>query len=246
MRTIDGLANELARLWAELTGRKDVSPTLARVEAWAREHPLQGSLLARDSTAPLLASLLGRGELSILGAAGSALESVQEGIARLDLYALNLPRQARWQAEAAFQDMARSPEAERAAGALDRAFELAAPLSELAGETSGIISRERAAVMEGLDRDRVALQVFLHQERRALMADVASERAAALQQADGMAHALVDQVFRRLQQVVLLVAVATLGLILAAALLGWLLLSRRRRGALPAPRPRATLTEREA
>jgi hypothetical protein len=246
VRTVEGLTNELARLWAALTGRQDVAPARARVEAWAREHPLQGSLLARDSTAPLLASLLGRGELSVMGAAGTALESVQEGIARLDLYAINLPRQARWQAEAALQDMAGSPEAARAAESIDRALQaldkaiaLAEPMSALAGETSAILSRER-----------LGLQEFVRSERRALVTALAAERDATLQQANGMARGLVDQAFDRLQQVVLRVAVAVLALLLIAGILGWLLLSRARRRPAPAPwadpRPAVKLTEREA
>jgi hypothetical protein len=250
VRTVEGLAGELARLWAELTGRQDVGPARARIEAWAHEHPLRGSLLARDSTAPLLASVLGRGELSVMGAAGTALESVQDAIARLDLYAINLPRQARWQAEAAVQDLSNAPGVERAIASLDHAIALAEPLSELAAETSAIVSRERTAVLAGIDRERAALQRFLRDERRALLADIASERAAALQQADGVARGLVDRVFDRLQRVLLLVAVATVGFVLAMALLGWLLLSRRRRGGIlaPAADPRggARLTEREA
>jgi hypothetical protein len=250
VRTVEGLADELARIWAEVTGQPDVAPTRARVEAWARAHPLQGSLLARDSTAPLLANVLGRNEVSVMGAAGTALESMQDALARLDLLALNMPRQARWQAEAAVQDLTMSPEVERAAAALDRALDLVEPLSELAGETDAIISRERAAVLAHMDRERVALEGFFRDERRAMVADLASERDAALRQAGGLAHGIVDQVFSRLQQVLLQAAVAALGLIVVAALLGWLLLSRGRRRALLAPdagpRPRAALTEREA
>jgi hypothetical protein len=250
VRTVEGLADQLARLWAEVTGRPDVAPTRGRVEAWARAHPLQGSLLARDSTAPLLANVLGRSEVSVMGAAGTALETMQDAIARLDLLALSLPRQARWQAEAAVQDLTTSPEVGRAAAALDRALDLVEPLSELAGETDAIISRERAAVLAHMDRERVALEGFFRDERRAMVADLASERDATLRQADGMAHGIVDQVFSRLQQVLVQAAVAALGLIIVAALLGWLLLSRgRRRGVLApsaGPRTGARLTEREA
>jgi hypothetical protein len=249
VRTVEGLADELARLWAELTGRPDVSPTRARIDAWARAHPLRGSLLARDSTVPLLANLLGRGELSVLDAAGSAVESVQEALARLDLYAINLPRQARWHGEAAFEDLVRSPQVEHAVDSLDRALDLAEPLSQLASETGAIVSRERAAVLEGIDLQRVAFEGFVSDERRALVTAVASERHAALREADDLAHQLVDQVFDRLQRLVLLVAVATLAVVVAAALLGWLLLSPRRRRATlaPSPAPRSRpLTEREA
>jgi hypothetical protein len=253
LRTVEGLADELARLWAELTGRPDVAPARARVEAWARAHPLRGSLLARESTAPLLAGMLGRDEMSVLGSAATALESVQDAIARVDLYALNLPRQARWQAEAAVQDIAHSPEVERAVASLDHALELARPLSELAAETSDIVSRERAAVLAHMDRERVALQGFFRDERAAMVAAVAAERDATLRQADGMAQGLVDRVFARLERVLLRVAAVVLGLLLVAAALGWLLwlfLLRGRRRGIPAPSVgpgrRATLTEREA
>src|SRR4029077_10277535 len=122
-------------LWAEMTGRPDVAPTRARVETWARAHPLKGSLLARDSTAPLVASLIGSSEISVMGAAGSALQSMEDGMARLDLYAITLPRQARWQAEAAVLDFTSSAEVGRAMEALDRAIELAEPMSEPAAHT---------------------------------------------------------------------------------------------------------------
>jgi hypothetical protein len=100
-----------------------------------------------------------------------------------------------------------------------------------------------------MDLERVALEGFFRAERRALVADVASERDATLRQADGMAQGIVNQVFERLQQVLLRVVVAALGLVILAAFCGWLLLSRGRRRVIVAPsgpRPSATLTEREA
>jgi hypothetical protein len=61
-----------------------------------------------------------------------------------------------------------------------------------------------------------------------------------------MAQGIVDRVFERLQRILLRAAVAALGLILAATLGGWFLLSRRRRRVTPAPAIRPTLREREA
>jgi len=259
VRTVESLADELARLWVEITGRPDVAPTRARVEAWAREHPLKGSLLARDSTAPLVANLLGSSELSVMGAAGSALQSMEEGMARLDLYTITLPRQARWQAEAAVQDFMASsqPQVEQAVAslnqALDRALDLAEPLSELAGDTDTILARERAVILAHMDGERLALQGFVRDfvrdERGALMAEVASERDATLRQADGIARGIVDQSFARLERVLVRAAVAALGLMIVAAFLGWLLLLRGRRRLIlePTTGPRgARLTEREA
>jgi hypothetical protein len=253
VQTVEGLASELARLWAELTGRPDVRPERGRIEAWARAHPLKGSLLARDSTAPLVANLLGSTELSVMGAAGSALASMEDAMARLDLYTVTIPRQARWQAEAAVMDFTSSPQVESTVAslnqALDRALDLTEPLSELAADTSAIISRERAAILTHMDGERLALQGFVRDERRAMVADLASERDATLRQADGIAHGIVDQVFVRLERVLLRVAVAVLGLLVVAAFLGWLLLWRGRRRLIlePSTGPRgARLTEREA
>jgi hypothetical protein len=253
IRTVEGLADELARLWMEVTGRPNVTPERARIEAWARAHPLRGSLLTRDSTAPLLASLLGRDEQSVMNAAGSALESVQDAIARADLYAVTLPRQARWQAEAVVQDLTTSPQVERTVAslnqALERALDLAEPLSQLAGDTDAMLTRERVAVLAHFDRERVALEGFVRDERRAISADLASERDATLRQADGIAHGIVDQVFARLERVLLRVAVAVLALIVVAAFFGWLLLWRGRRRLVLEPSPGsrgARLTEREA
>ena len=208
VRTVEGLADELARLWAALTGRPDVAPARARVEAWARAHPLRGSLLARDSTAPLLAGLLGRGELSLRGAAGTAVESIQDAIARIDLLC---PQPAPSGALASRGRRSRPGDVARGRSgarrrALDRAFELAEPLSELAAETSAIISRERVAVLADIDRERAALEGFSAPSAVPWWPTSPSERDATLQQVDGMAHGLVDQAFDRLQRLLLLAA----------------------------------------
>ena len=77
---------------------------------------------------------------------------------------------------------------------------VAEPLSDLASETNAIVSRERAAVLAGIDGQRAALEGFLREERQGLLAALTSEREAAMRQADGVARGLVDQVFERLQR----------------------------------------------
>jgi hypothetical protein len=222
--TIDGLADEMGGTWAKLTGRPDFARTREEIQSWARQHPLRGSLLARDSVTPLLAGLLGREDMTVLQAAGTAVATLDDAMARLDLYAVSLPREARWQAEAAVADMTASPEAERAVMALNHALELIEPIGRLAGQTSAIVARERAAVLADLHDERVGLQGFLSDERRSMLADLSMERQATLRQADELARGLVDRVFERLQRLLLLAALATLAVVLAAGLVlrGWL------------------------
>jgi hypothetical protein len=250
LATVDGLAGELAALWSRLTGG-DAGPARARVEGWARAHPLRGSLLARDSTAPLLAGLIDRSGLTMRAAAGSALEDLRDMITRVDLLALNLPRQARWQAEAALGDLALSPEVARARGAFEHGLELIEPFSELAGDTSALIRRERIAILASVDRERRALERFLREERRLFFAELGVERDATLRQTDELAAGLIDRTFDRVEHVLARAALWTLACLMALAgvlALVWLILSRRgpRRRPAPAPGSAPALREREA
>lgn len=259
VRDIEAMAGELAALWGQLTGNPDTGPARARVAKWARAHPLHGSLLARDSPAPLLAGFMDRSNESLMKAAGSALEDVQDLITRVDLYAVSLPRQARWQAEAAVGDLTRSPAATAATIALQDAVALLEPLSRLADQTSTLVARERTAVLADLDRKTRGLEAFisseLSRERQAVFAGIAAERDATLRQTSTVMETLVDRasdraidrVFDRLSGLLWRVALvaAVFAVVLALLLiLAWLLLTRPRRPeATPAPR---RLTEREA
>ncbi|AKQ63467.1 Methyl-accepting chemotaxis protein [Myxococcus hansupus] len=224
-RELEAMESEVMALWEDLSGHEDISHARALIHQWATEHPLTGSLTARESTAPLLATVSTRSGVSPLGAAAVLLEDARDLTTRMDLYAASLPRQARWQAELAASDAADLPVLGVALGELKRAVDLLGQLDALAAGVPALVSRERAAVLSELEQERRSLQAFVSAERQALMGDVDRERAAvmadlraervaALQQLDGLARGWVDHAFGRAARLLGLVCLAVFVLLL--------------------------------
>ena len=69
-----------------------------QVEQWAAAHPLEHTFAGRQSGASLLTSLRSADQdaFLVVGTVSDTLENLSE---RLNMYAAQLPKQARWQAE---------------------------------------------------------------------------------------------------------------------------------------------------
>jgi hypothetical protein len=203
-------------LWRELSGREDVSHLRELVHAWAAEHPLTGSLVTRESTVPLLAAFTERSGVGLLGSAAALLESTQDVVMRMDLYAGSLPRQARWQAELLAQEAMGAPVLVSAMDELGRAVDVLVRVGALAGDTPAWVAGERES-----------LQDFISSERQAVVSALHSERVEALAQVDTMGRGWVDRAFDRAEALVDhvlwwllgLLVLLLLGLLGAAALL---------------------------
>jgi hypothetical protein len=206
-----------------------VSAARERVHAWAAEHPLTGTLVSRESTAPLLASVARASGGGLRKKAAGLLEDTRDLTARVDLYAASLPRQARWQAELVAADAMNAPALHSAMAEMARTVDILDRVGSMAANTPALVARERAAVLEALDMERRSLQDFISSERQAVMAGVGQERAAvvdalhaervgALQQVDGLARGWVDHAFDRAGHLVdrvflWLLALVALGLV---------------------------------
>jgi len=232
-RPLEGLEAEVEALWKELSGKEDVSEARKLIHTWAAEHPLTGPLITRESTVPLLASVTDISRVSPLRAAAVLMEDTRDIVARVDLYAASLPRQARWQAELLMAEAATAPSLQAAVGELDRTVDILDRMGRLAEGVPALVARERAAVLGELDRSRLSLQEFASGERQALMAGVGDEREAvlaalhaerveALEQIDGMGYRWVDHAFDRADRLVdrvFLWVLALVGLLLLGGLL---------------------------
>lgn len=237
---IERMEAEIEQLWAELTGREDVSAMRERVYQWARENPLTQSLSARRSMAPLLAELSSREHVKLLGAAAQLLEDTQDLSTRLDLYAEYLPKQVRWQGEYLLRDLITDPS-------------LLSSAIDPQG-VAGLLDRQRSAVFQGLRAERLGMQQFLEKERTVLSANFELQLAKLLEAAsrerqalgagvDQSGHAWIDHFFDRatglanhlfflaLQLLLLLVIAAAL------AVASYVLISSRGRRRPPSPAP---------
>ncbi|XXF79984.1 chemotaxis protein [Myxococcaceae bacterium GXIMD 01537] len=241
---------EIEAVWKELADDADTTQMRARVHEWAAEHPLEGPIYARQSTAPLLATLTQMSRIRPLSAAATLLEDTRDLAARADVYSASLPRQARWQAEILATELSssamESPALRSAVDELARTVDVLDRLGTLAAGTPALVARERKAVLDSVNQERLALQTFITGERKAVLADVGSERAIvldalhtervqALQQLDGLAHGWVDHAFDRADRLVNHIFLWVLALA-ALALLGGLGLVLLLRGRRPSSR----------
>lgn len=75
------------------------------VEEWAREHPIDNRAFDRESAVPYLKKLRIGYDSSVFESVGDISQNVSGLSNRLNLYAAQLPREVRWQAEYVLADM---------------------------------------------------------------------------------------------------------------------------------------------
>ena len=161
-----------------------------QVEQWAAGHPIEHTFAGRTSGASLLISLRSdnKDAFLVVGEVSDTLENVSE---RVNTYAAQLPKQARWQAELLATGMTTGLRLERT---LDDVHDLGTVARQASGVLQGIpalldaereiLAAERRAVLAGIDGQRLqtlaVLQEYVTSERLALVAAVRDERVATI------------------------------------------------------------------
>jgi len=149
----------------------------------ARNYAIDSSFVSRQGSSIVLSEFTARAGSGALKSIGSLTETMDDLIARFDLHAEYLPKQARWQAQLMMIDEgfgSISPSLEHlaylevVAGQIDRLTPVVEALPDLVAE-------ERVAVLEALDAELSRILSFINQQRTILMdEDVRGEREAVL------------------------------------------------------------------
>jgi hypothetical protein len=217
----------------------------ARVEGWAKTHPVEHAFSARASGAALVADLRtdDRDVFLDVGTVSDVIENLSE---RLNTYAAQLPKQARWHAElllsahnldGALADVSEIGTAARRATDLlgdvpgllstERDVLIAAQREILAGERRAVLAEvhsQRVETLKYMTAERLAILAAVREERMALVAAFHEERLETLKEVDAMKTRAVDSAMAGFQDLVdytlWRVAALTFGLMLAAAALG--------------------------
>jgi hypothetical protein len=181
----------------------------ARVEGWARAHPVEYGFSSRASGGALVADLRSddRDVFLAVGAVSDLLENLSE---RLNTYAAQRPELARWQAEILIPGIAAALGVEAVAAdvhdlgiAARRAADLlsevpgmlAAQKDLLAGERRAIladVSAQRAQTLEFMTGERLAVLAAAREERMALAAALRQERMETLTELDAIKTRAVE------------------------------------------------------
>ncbi len=247
---VDAIAKDVT------TGPEAYAKARGDVEAWARQNPVERNLTSRPSIAAHFAER--RSVRDAFVAVGAVAESLENLSQRLNTYAAQLPKQARWQAELLVADMEHEPVVASVIGDLDALGTTARTANELLGEVPGdwgaedspvrrMLAAERRAVLQGINTqrletleyvtgERVATLAAVHEERLALVETLRQERIETLVEVDAIKSRGVDSAIAGLRELVdyalVRLAVLALFLMLSAATFGvvgyWLTVGRRR------------------
>lgn len=201
--TINHMDAEMEQLIRTAAPAANVADLRAKAGAWARTHPIRTELSGRQSVDPELIRIAGETDLGI----GSLLQSVEERLgditARLDVYNVYLPKQARWQAELLLSDISQDPQVEAAKSNLVVLSDALANTASRMDQLPAFVNQARAAVKSDVEEQRLAAQHFLrderletidalHHERVGTVADLRNERLAATEDIRGERRAVFD------------------------------------------------------
>ena len=186
------------------------------VRAWIADHPIEGQLMVRPTARADLAGLVSEAKHGGLQAVGSMEETFRDLNDRLAILTVQLPVEARWQADylvqALFEERIQEPAdavvatAEKFTGFLDD-FE-----STMDGQVSTLldaIARERREIFEAVAVERAAILEAIGQERISAMSMLDEELIAATAKLDTVGRGLIDHFFVRLLEVLAVVGVFT-------------------------------------
>ena len=186
----------------------------AKLQEFARTHPIDGSFLARETAISELARFAPDESAGALAAVGTATDTLEDISLRLNAYITLLPKVTRWQAALATEDItgrdslgatvddlhAIGVVARRAdalltdlPGAVREAREpLMRLLDEQRDELLAAVERERLAMTGFITAEREAALAALGEERRAAMASISEERAAVLAGLDALTKRTIE------------------------------------------------------
>ncbi len=161
-----------------------------RVEHWAKTHPIDRNFTSRPSITASLADV--RADRDAFVAVGSVSDTLENVSERLNTYAAQLPKQARWQAELMVADMTAEPVVADVLGDVHALGTTARHANELLDDVPGLVgaasspiremlAAERRAVLEGVNVQRLQTLEFVTAERQAVLAAVREERIATLE-----------------------------------------------------------------
>lgn len=215
LRAVTRMERSLMAIAVEAGGREGAATAAGLVREWAAEHPID-RFVSRTSTESELAHWTARGNMSAMAAVKSLGASLDDVMARLDLYSEYLPKQAAWHAQALAYDLLEPGQAE---GPLADLSKTATAFDRIAASLEGypgVVADERRVVLDAVTREReqvlaelldkiTELELFIQDERidfvenqlrierQAIFEAIAAERAIIIAEAKQERAATMDE-----------------------------------------------------
>ena len=201
--TVKNMDAEMERTVRLGSPTADVADLRQRVSTWADAHPIQASLVGRQSLDPDLISKVEQSDLGAMASIKALGESIGDLTARLDSYNAYVPKQARWQAELLLGDVTSDPQVSTALSNFVVLSNTAAKASSNMDRMPELVGQAREAVRADVEGQRLSAQAFLNeqrlrtvdalqQQRLATIAAFRSERLAATADMRGERQVVLD------------------------------------------------------
>ena len=182
------------------TSPKRFAEARVKVERWARDHRIEHALSSRATVTPVLAEWRSEDRDAFL-AVGEVTDTIQNLSERLNTYAAQLPRQARWQAELLVSETVEHdvPDLLVAAGSAVRE----------------VVAAERVATLSAIREEWTAVVAALRQERIETLAEVDAIQRRTVESVAARIRGLVDYTLWRVAALLalFLLLAATLGVV---------------------------------
>lgn len=162
--TLRNMEDEMERLVRVGAPTANVADLRQRVSAWAEAHPIQASLVGRQSVDPDVIRKAGQSDLGMTTSIKTLAEGLGDFTARLDSYNVYLPKQVRWQAELLLTDFTHDPQISAALSNLAVLSASAAKASVKIDQMPELVDQTRVAFKADVDNERLSAQAFLREE----------------------------------------------------------------------------------
>ena len=231
LETTSYLDDEAERLAWTVLPRERAEKMTENVHLWVRKHPIEGELFVRPTARADLAGLVSGEQQGGLKAVGSIEETFRDLNDRLTILSVQMPVEARWQAEYLTQSLFEERVREPAHSMVDAMQDIDGFLDEfepiLAAQTATLLAgfeKERLAVFDSVAEERSTILDAVGEERSTIMNDLDSRMSTVTSNLDEVGRGLIDHFFARLIEVLAAVGVVTMLTVLLV-----LLVLRRRR-----------------
>jgi MYXO-CTERM domain-containing protein len=216
IETTRELEEEAGRLITAIVPEEKRDTLYENGRAWVDEHPIEGQLFVRATARADHTGLVPDAKHGGLKAVVSLEETFRDLNDRITILTVQMPVEARWQAEyltnSLFEDRVQEP----TESMLDAMETMIAFLDELepilAAQTSTLlagVTAERIAVFEAVEAERTEILAAIEEERGSIMNKLDEQLTGATTQLDQVGRGLIDHFFVRLIEVLAVVGVAS-------------------------------------
>jgi hypothetical protein len=231
LETAGHLEEEVELLASRVMAADDLEKITENVRTWVDNHPIEGQLYVRPTARADLAGLVPEASHGGLKAVGSMEETLRDLTDRMTILTVQMPVEARWQAEYLthhlFEERVQEPAESMVESMQTMTNFLGEFESTLAAQTSALLdgfARERIAVFDAVGEERTEILAAIEEERTSIMAKLDEQLLSATAEIDNVGRGLIDHFFVRLIEVL---AVAGVVMILTVLLV---LMVLRKRG----------------